>query len=115
VRVRAAVSVHPGVHDPQLDALQFGEHADGGSALQEIGDHLHGHFARIGADTALRNTVVRSKHDSRWLNDAYAEGSLNRAHLRGKRLEPAKSAARLRQPVQAAVRFGANGLVNGGS
>jgi hypothetical protein len=59
--------------------------------------------------------MVRSKHDTRWLNDAYAESSLNRAYLRGERLEPAKSAARLRQPLQAAVRFAANGLVNGGS
>src|SRR6202041_3059273 len=91
-RMRTAVSVHAGIHDPQLDALRFGEHADGGSALQEIGHHLHGHFARIGADTVFRNTMVRGKHDARWLKDAYAEGSLNRAHLRGERLEPAKSA-----------------------
>ena len=88
------------------------QHADRSPAVQEIGHHLHGDFARVGTDAAIGHAMVRGEHDTHRLNDADTEGALNRAHLRGERFEPAQGALGLRQPVQAAVGVGANGLVD---
>jgi len=53
--MRAQVAVHAGIHDPKFDPLQSCKHADRRSAVQEIGHHLRGHFARIRADAAFRD------------------------------------------------------------
>ena len=87
--MRLAVAVHAGIHYPKFDALQLRQYADRRAAVQKIGHHLRGHLARIRADTAFRNTVVRSEHDAHRLNDLDVQCSLNRAYLGGQRLEPA--------------------------
>ena len=71
-RVRTAIAVDAGVHDPQLHALKPREHVDGGAAAQEILDHLLGDRARIGADAAVRHAVIARRKPPRpgWISRA---------------------------------------------
>lgn len=108
----AAVAVDARIHDPQLDALQLGEHADRGAALEEIGHHLHRHLARVSADAAVGDAMIRGEDDPYGTNHADVEGRLNRAHLGGEGFEPAQGALRLGQPIQAPIRGRASGFVN---
>src|SRR5260370_12909863 len=107
-----AVAIHAGIHDPKVDSLQFCEHADCRSAVQEIRNHLRGNFAWIRADTTIRDTMVRGEHDTHWSNNLDAKRSLNGTHLRGERFEPPQRTAGFRQYIEAPVGCRSNCLVN---
>jgi hypothetical protein len=80
--------------------------------VQEIRNHLSGNFARIRADTTIRDTMVRGEHDTHWSNNLDAKRFLNGTHLRSERFEPPQRTAGFRQYIEAPVRCRSNCLVN---
>ena len=56
--------------------------------MQKIGHHLRGHFARIGADTAIGDAVIGDEYDADRCTNANIERFLNGANLRRERSKP---------------------------
>src|SRR5580658_3113722 len=86
--VNAAVAINSGIYDPQLQALESRQHADGGAASQKVLDHLPRDGARIGAHAPIAHAMVGCEDNRHRAHDARLKSPLNRAHLCGEGLQP---------------------------
>jgi multidrug efflux pump subunit AcrA (membrane-fusion protein) len=99
----------------QIRARSAAKLVDRRPAMLEIGDHLHGHFGRIGADPMHADAVIARK-------DQRLSRAINRArrgppsgHEHRDLLQPAQRSRRLGQAVLPGARRIGGGLVERGA
>lgn len=99
------ITFDAGVDDFDGDVEGVGDDVCGGSASEEIFDHLAGDFGRIGGDALVCNAVVCAEDDQLAGRHARLESALERCDLCGELFQSAERADGFGFGVEGSLEF----------